>query len=122
VEWFNTDIRPIDAAFQKVPKLLRPFRVRLAVNVLYVVLDNSMRVFSGQTVIGKQRTGVERGSGLNMLFDLSLKCFLLTVRTIVALTLPPRSKIPVTAVLSFGSVPVIRRLRSEAGIFALFRR
>ena len=86
----------------------------VAVHVLYGVIHYLMLKLI-KPFVRKQRIGVQRGTGFDMLANFGLKRFLLRfgitlVRTLLFPSLP-RSRIPMTAVLSFPPVPVILRAR-----------
>ena len=45
VEWFNTHVRPVDAALQQTPEILKPVGVNVSVHVGYRVVNNLMLKF-----------------------------------------------------------------------------
>jgi hypothetical protein len=80
VKWFNADIRAVDAALQKTPEVLKAVGVNATVDVLNRMVDHLMRELSGQSLIGKQRVSIERGTRFDVFAYLRLQGFLSAVR------------------------------------------
>jgi hypothetical protein len=117
VKRLSRNVCAVDAAVQQAPEVLKAVRVDLAINVLYGVVHDLMLEFV-QTVVRREGIGVERATRFNVCLRTSvwIADFLRFGMTFVR-TLPPRSRIPMTGVLSLPHVPVIRSARLPACAF-----
>ena len=88
----------------------------LTVHIIYRMVYHFMLEFI-KAVIGLQCIGEDRGAGQNVLADFLPEGLFLVLSTNLVRTLLPRSKIPMTAVLSLPPVLVILRARFAACIF-----
>src|SRR5438876_12191922 len=114
---FHTHIGSRDAALQQRPEVLKAVSMHATVYILAGVVNYLMRIFSCETFIGLEGIGVEGSASSDMPAYLFLQHSLRRLGTTDARIVPPRSKIPTTAVLFFVPVPVIRRLRSLTCMF-----
>ena len=68
MEWLDTNIGSRNAALQKRPEVFEAVSVNLSINVLDGMVNHFVGVVLSQSVIGRQRIGVERRAS----FDVSL--------------------------------------------------
>jgi len=79
VEWFDADIRAVQAAFEQAPEVLHGVGVNVLVHVLNGMIDNSMLIISAQAVVRLQFISEDRRSSFNVLTDLLLQFRLATI-------------------------------------------
>src|SRR6266852_2171588 len=67
MEWFNRNVRALQAAFQKAPEVLQPVRVHLPVYVAFGMVNRLVKIVAVKTNVGHERIGVDRA----LCFDVS---------------------------------------------------
>src|SRR6266568_316603 len=112
MEWLYAHIGAVDSALQQAPEVFQPIGMDAAIHVLHGVIDNLMRVIALQSFVGKQCVGVQGRTSFDLFSHFRLQFFLFRLVITLVRIFPPRSRIPMTAVLSLPPVPVILRLRS----------
>ena len=78
VEGLGANVGASETALQQGPEVLHPVGVDVATDVLFSVVDDLVGVLGSQPVVAFQFIGIEGGTGLDVLPDLSLNVFLLT--------------------------------------------
>jgi hypothetical protein len=109
MERFDAHISTVDTTLQQRPEVLKAVGVNASIDILDSVIHNRVSVLSGQSLVGEQRIGIESRASLNMLLYFRLESGFLRFATTIVLTSPPRSKIPITAIISLVPVPVMRK-------------
>src|ERR1700677_2130778 len=79
MERLNTNVGTANAALQERPEVLQSVGMNVSIDVLGGVVYDLMGVVSGQSLVGKQSIGIERGSRFDVLADFGLQRFLLAV-------------------------------------------
>jgi hypothetical protein len=105
MERLDRNISAFEAALEKRPEVLNPVRVNLPVNVLPGVVNNLMDVFLMQTAIAFPSVREELRARLDVVSHFGVKRKLRSVPNHLALTLPSRSRRPMTATLPAPPVP-----------------
>src|SRR5579875_2361137 len=80
MERFDADIGSVDTALEQAPEVFQAVCVNSSANVFNRMVNHMVSIVGFQSVIGEQRIGVQRSTGLHVRSDLSLQSFLLPVR------------------------------------------
>src|SRR5205809_6034264 len=120
MEWLDTDVGSMKPALQKAPEVFESVGMNRAVHVGHGMIDDLVRVFPFQSVIGFQFIAVERRASFHMLFHFALQSLFFRLSTTTVRTCPPRSRIPITATLFLVPLPVMRRFRCATCMFLAF--
>ena len=70
MEWLDTHVSSVDPALQQRPEVFKAVGVDASVDVFDSVIHNLVRVGSSQSLIRKQRIGVEGRARFDVLLDL----------------------------------------------------
>ena len=113
--------RTVDAPLEQRPEVLQRVRVDHAVHVTDGVVDGLVCVVTLQAMVARQVVAVERQPAATV--SLTSRCSVVRLRssTTFVLTMPPRSSMPRTMVLSVGPRPLIRRAFTSLFLSAHFR-
>src|SRR5438034_3035467 len=77
MEWLDTDVGSMKPALQKAPEVFESVGMNRAVHVGHGMIDDLVRVFPFQSVIGFQFIAVERRASFHMLFHFALQSLFL---------------------------------------------
>ena len=80
MEWFYRNVRSLESALEKAPKVFESVGVDLSLNIPFRVVNRFVRKVRIQTLIGHKRIGVDRAFGCDMSANLPLQVMLATRR------------------------------------------
>jgi hypothetical protein len=92
--------------------VFKTLSVDFAVNISNRMIDHLMGIILRHPIVGLQCVGIKGRPASTCLRTSAWRAFFLRFGTTEVRTYPPRSRTPITAILSLAPVPVMRRWRT----------
>src|SRR6185312_2414549 len=105
MKWLDGNVGPANRPLEQCPVIFQPVCMGLPVYIFHGVIHDLVGIFTGQAFIREKEVGIQRGTSFNVLANLGLKRFLLSVRNYCCPNLSATLKDADNWNLVFGACP-----------------